>query len=194
MRILGAYGGGRLMAANPNAGYWTTTWAGNVTAYGGAPTLGSPASFGIHLNQPILSMASTPSGHGYWLVASDGGVFSFGNAIFYGSTGSIHLNKPIVGIAPTPSGRGYWLVASDGGIFSYGDAQFYRIYRRAAPQPTHRRHGGYARRRGLLARSVRRWHLQFRRCTISTDRPDRSTSTNPSLAWLQCLTLGATGS
>jgi len=113
------------MAANPNAGYWTTTFAGNVTAYGGAPALGSPASFGIHLNQPILSMASTPSGHGYWLVASDGGVFSFGNAIFYGSTGSIHLNKPIVGIAPTPSGRGYWLVASDGGIFSYGDAQFY---------------------------------------------------------------------
>ena len=85
VRILGAYGGGRLMAANPNAGYWTTTFAGNVTAYGGAPALGSPASFGIHLNQPILSMAATPSGHGYWLVdASDGGVFSFGNASFTG--------------------------------------------------------------------------------------------------------------
>ena len=70
-------------------------------------------------------MASTPDGNGYWLVASDGGIFSFGDAQFYGSTGSIHLNKPIVGMAATPDGGGYWLVASDGGIFAYGDAQFY---------------------------------------------------------------------
>ena len=70
-------------------------------------------------------MASTPSGSGYWLVASDGGIFSYGDATFYGSTGGIHLNQPIVGMASTPSGKGYWLVASDGGIFSYGDATFY---------------------------------------------------------------------
>ena len=70
-------------------------------------------------------MAATPGGGGYWLVASDGGIFSYGDAQFYGSTGSIHLNKPIVGMVPTPDGAGYWLVASDGGIFSYGDAQFY---------------------------------------------------------------------
>ncbi len=69
-------------------------------------------------------MAATPDGGGYWLVASDGGIFSFGDANFFGSTGSIHLNRPIVGMAATPSGGGYWLVASDGGIFSYGDAKF----------------------------------------------------------------------
>jgi hypothetical protein len=68
--------------------------------------------------------ASTPT-PAYWLVASDGGIFSFGGAPFYGSTGSIALNKPIVGMAATPDGGGYWLVASDGGIFSYGDAGFY---------------------------------------------------------------------
>ncbi|MEA2502645.1 MAG: virginiamycin lyase [Actinomycetota bacterium] len=61
---------------------------------------------------------------GYWLVASDGGIFNYGDAAFLGSTGAIHLNKPIVAMAPTPSGRGYWLVASDGGIFNYGDAAF----------------------------------------------------------------------
>ena len=61
---------------------------------------------------------------GYWLVASDGGIFSYGDAQFYGSTGSIHLNKPIVGMAATPDGKGYYLVASDGGIFNYGDATF----------------------------------------------------------------------
>ncbi|HEV3266152.1 MAG TPA: hypothetical protein VG014_11555, partial [Acidimicrobiales bacterium] len=70
-------------------------------------------------------MAPTPNGQGYWLVASDGGIFSFGDAQFYGSTGAIHLNQAIVGMAPTPNGQGYWLVASDGGIFSFGDAQFY---------------------------------------------------------------------
>jgi ribosomal protein L24E len=70
-------------------------------------------------------MASTTDGKGYWLVASDGGIFSFGDAKFYGSTGSLHLNAPIVGMASTPDSKGYWLVASDGGIFSFGDANFY---------------------------------------------------------------------
>ena len=59
------------------------------------------------------------------MVASDGGVFNFGDAGFYGSMGGTPLNKPIVGMAATPDGKGYWLVASDGGIFSFGDAGFY---------------------------------------------------------------------
>jgi len=62
---------------------------------------------------------------GYDEVAADGGIFGFGNAGFYGSTGSLTLNKPVVGMAPTPDGKGYWLVASDGGIFNFGDAGFY---------------------------------------------------------------------
>ncbi len=42
------------------------------------------------------------AGHGYWLVATDGGIFTFGDAGFFGSTGAVALNKPIVGMAPTP--------------------------------------------------------------------------------------------
>jgi hypothetical protein len=68
---------------------------------------------------------SGTSGGGYWLAGADGGVFSFGDARFYGSTGAMHLNAPVVGMAATPDGRGYWLVASDGGVFSFGDAAFY---------------------------------------------------------------------
>ena len=45
-----------------------------------------------------------PDGQGYWLVGSDGGIYSFGDAHFYGSTGSMLLNKPIVGVAATPDG------------------------------------------------------------------------------------------
>jgi hypothetical protein len=65
------------------------------------------------------------SSHGYHVVASDGGVFSFGDAPFAGSAGGLHLNQPIVGMAATHDGGGYWLAASDGGIFNYGDARFY---------------------------------------------------------------------
>jgi hypothetical protein len=69
-------------------------------------------------------MAATPDGGGYWLVASDGGIFTFGDAPFLGSMGGKPLNQPIVGMASTSEGGGYWLVASDGGIFTFGDAPF----------------------------------------------------------------------
>jgi hypothetical protein len=80
---------------------------------------------GQPLNKPIVGMAATPDGGGYWLVASDGGIFSFGDAQFYGSMGNKPLNAPVVGMASTPDGKGYWLVAADGGVFNFGDAQFH---------------------------------------------------------------------
>ncbi len=66
-----------------------------------------------------------PAPRGYWLVGSDGGIFSFGAAAFHGSMGGMWLQRPVVGITPTLTRGGYWLVASDGGIFSFGDASFY---------------------------------------------------------------------
>ncbi len=62
---------------------------------------------------------------GYWLVGSDGGIFTFGSAQFYGSTGALRLQRPVVGITPTSDLGGYWLVASDGGIFTFGDGAFF---------------------------------------------------------------------
>ena len=88
------------------------------TTFGGAPSLGAPNTA---LNAPIVGIAATHTGKGYWLLASDGGIFSYGNARFYGSTGAMHLNQPVVGIAP------------------------------------------HAERPRLLARRVRRRHLQLRR-------------------------------
>jgi hypothetical protein len=74
-----------------------------------------------------ITQVGGPSGGvgGYWINATDGGVFSFGNAQFYGSTGGMRLNKPVVGMAATHDGDGYWEVATDGGVFSYGDAHFW---------------------------------------------------------------------
>jgi N-acetylmuramoyl-L-alanine amidase len=76
-------------------------------------------------NAPVVGIAATHDGGGYWLAGRDGGIFNYGDAGFFGSAGSLQLNQPIVGMAGTPDGKGYWLVAGDGGIFSYGDAGFY---------------------------------------------------------------------
>ncbi|MGH9078551.1 MAG: hypothetical protein ACRDYE_00445 [Acidimicrobiales bacterium] len=74
---------------------------------------------------PATAAPRTAPTSAYWLVASDGGIFSFGGAPFYGSAGSIPLNQPVVGMAATPNSAGYWLVAADGGVFTYGNAPFY---------------------------------------------------------------------
>ena len=71
-----------------------------------------------------LLLAYTPP-EGYWTDASDGGIFTYGNALFHGSMGGQHLNAPMVGMAETPGPGGYWEVASDGGIFSFGNATFH---------------------------------------------------------------------
>jgi hypothetical protein len=95
----------------------------SLTITAGVPSL-TPATSTASASSPTCSVPPTPK-PGYWQVASDGGVFSYGSASFYGSTGNMRLNQPVVGMASTPDGKGYWLVASDGGVFSYGDAHFY---------------------------------------------------------------------
>ena len=81
-------------------------------------------------------MRATPSGHGYWLVAADGGIFTFGDARFYGSTGALRLNQPIVGMAATPIRQRLLARRADGGIFTFGDARFHgAATNRADPTP-----------------------------------------------------------
>jgi hypothetical protein len=115
----------------------TTPATANQTAQHTAPCNDTPASvfaFGTAVNRgqppgglraPITAMEATGDGRGYWLVAADGGIFSFGNAPFLGSTGNLRLNRPIVDFAVTPLGDGYWLAGSDGGVFSFGKARFF---------------------------------------------------------------------
>jgi uncharacterized delta-60 repeat protein len=103
-------------------GYTLVTTAGALQSFGSAPAC-APLD-DLALNRPIVGVATTGTGRGEWMVASDGGIFAEGDARFFGSTGSIRLNQPIVGMAATSSGHGYWLVASDGGVFAFGDARF----------------------------------------------------------------------
>ncbi|HEY7947215.1 MAG TPA: IPT/TIG domain-containing protein [Acidimicrobiales bacterium] len=99
------------------------------------PNLSNPVAFDANgpvvgaasapVRPAFVGMATNPTGSGYWEVASDGGVFTFGGATFHGSMGGRLLNGPIVGMAATADGGGYWLVASDGGVFAFGDAGFH---------------------------------------------------------------------
>ena len=138
-------------------------------------------------------MASTASGNGYWIVASDGGIFNYGDAGFFGSAGNIVLNKPIVGMAATKDGGGYWLVASDGGVFTYGDAGLPRLGGQPAAQPAHRRDGRHTGRGRLLAGGLRRRASSPTATPPSTALPGRSTSTSPSWAWRRRRAEPATG-
>jgi SpoIID/LytB domain protein len=100
----------------------------SVTGTSGSVSVtGSGFAAALNLKSDWFSLADQPSGGvgGYWIDDAKGGIYTFGDAPFHGSTGNIALNKPIVGMAATPDGGGYWLVASDGGIFTFGDAPFY---------------------------------------------------------------------
>jgi hypothetical protein len=73
---------------------------------------------------PVVGMAATPTGRGYWVASAAGAVKAFGDAPAAGALTS-PPNLPVVGLAATPSGQGYWLAAADGGVFAFGDAAFH---------------------------------------------------------------------
>jgi hypothetical protein len=86
----------------------------------------APPPAAPQLGTPLAAFAPTPSGRGYIEVGTDGGVFTFGDAMYWGSLPELHVvpNAPLIGAAITPSGGGYWLAAADGGVFAFGDAPY----------------------------------------------------------------------
>ncbi len=105
----------------------TLVTASTVSGIGPTPAAGAAPSHlgdltGQSLSRPIVGMASSPSGSGYWLVASDGGIFAYGDARFFGSTGATPPAQPVTGIATTPTGLGYWIATRAGVVYANGDA------------------------------------------------------------------------
>jgi hypothetical protein len=92
---------------------------GRVFAFGDAAFLGDMSA--TRLAGPVLDSIATPTGRGYHMVASDGGIFAFG-ADFHGSMGDNRLAKPITGMVAF--GNAYLMVAEDGGIFNFSDLEF----------------------------------------------------------------------
>ena len=116
-------------------GYWLVASDGGIFAFGDAGFFGSIPGAGLHpagsgmpnsLNAPIVGMVPSSDGGGYFMVASDGGVFAFGDAKFAGSCPGIGgCNGKAVAVMPDATGNGYWVVTSSGSVYPFGDAVDY---------------------------------------------------------------------
>jgi hypothetical protein len=118
------------------AGYWLVGTDGGLFAFGDARYFGSIPGLGIlpartpgpgrHLNAPVVDLAPSADGAGYFMVGADGGVYAFGDAPYLGSLPQIevHPAAPIVGIAPSGDAHGYFMVGADGGVYAFGDAPY----------------------------------------------------------------------
>ncbi|MEO6121453.1 MAG: L,D-transpeptidase family protein, partial [Acidimicrobiales bacterium] len=72
---------------------------------------------GTKLSRPVVAMAATPTGRGYWLAAADGGVFAFGDASFVGDArATVGAGREVAAMAAAPADdaapAGYWLATS----------------------------------------------------------------------------------
>ena len=144
------------------------------------------------LAAPVVGLAATPTGRGYWRVGADGGVLTAGDAQFYGSAAGM-AHDTIVAIAATRSGHGYWLTDRQRRGVHLRRRGVPRIDGRPPSEPPDRRHGRDARRQRLLARRERRRHLLVQRAVLRLDR-HRCASTGRSSAWPRRRTARATGS
>jgi 3D (Asp-Asp-Asp) domain-containing protein len=124
----GLVGSGALAGAAPSPGLASSV--PSMHRYGDARYMG-----GAHLSGPVVGLARTPDGRGYWVVDARGRVTPRGAAVGYGSARGT-LRSPVVGMASSPSGRGYWLVTRDGGVLRFGDARAFGSLRgRPVPSP-----------------------------------------------------------
>jgi hypothetical protein len=83
----------------------------------------------LHLAAPVMSMTSSAKGHGYWMVAADGGIFAF-HVPFEGSMPAVRAlsRAPVVTtvrMRAVPSGKGYYLLGADGSVYAFGTARFF---------------------------------------------------------------------
>lgn len=116
LRLLGVIGVAATVALPITSSPASAAGTGEVLTLGAAPSLGAPAG------RPVTGMARTGSGKGYWVAATDGGVYAYGDALFAGA--ATGLSRSIVDIAGASSGKGYWLASREGGVFAFGDATF----------------------------------------------------------------------
>ncbi len=108
-------------------GYWIFTDRGRAFACGAATSFGDLGD--IALDGPVVDSIATVTGLGYYMVAADGGLFAFGDAVYRGSVPQVlpgvPLAAPVVAISVTDSNGGYRMLAADGGMFNFGDADFH---------------------------------------------------------------------
>jgi len=118
--------GGASLFQDPGGNWWMAyaAWDGPASDY--SYSNGEFRSLWI---APVTFSGATPvveageAPEGYHLFARDGGVFTFGAALFAGSMGATALRGAVVGGASDTATGGYWEVGADGGVFAF-DAPF----------------------------------------------------------------------
>jgi hypothetical protein len=107
---------------SPTSTTTTSTTTTAPTGTGGPTTTTPPTTTPPPTTAPTAPASSL---HGYRFVATDGGIFDFGGAGFYGSAGASPLSSPVVAMAVQPDQSGYWMVTSAGQVLTYGSAVGY---------------------------------------------------------------------
>ncbi|HEX6348401.1 MAG TPA: hypothetical protein VF160_03305 [Candidatus Dormibacteraeota bacterium] len=69
--------------------------------------------------------AAPPPAGGYNILTGFGGIYSFGNAGYYGNLIDRGYPGPAIGLAETPDGLGYDILNTAGAIYTFGDAQYH---------------------------------------------------------------------
>ncbi len=129
------------VAATPDGGgYWIALTDGSVYAFGDAESYGDLRT--MHWQggapddapgAPIVGIAATASGKGYYLLAGDGSVYAFGNARFHGSKGGYRARGTPVAIASDDATGGYWIATSSGHVYAFGAPSLGSKTRHKAP-------------------------------------------------------------
>ena len=114
VEVVGAHGGGWLEVTATGV-----VWAGGGANYFG-DLLNRPDAAPIVVSN-IVQVRSTPDGFGYWLVGSDGSVYAFGDAPYFGSLPGLGVHvSDVVGLIPFSSGDGYQLVSAFEQVWKFG--------------------------------------------------------------------------
>ena len=108
----------------PGGGWLEVTHQGVVWAGGGANYFGDlqhrSDALPIAVSN-VVQVRPTGDGFGYWLVGSDGSVYAFGDAPYFGSLPGLGLHaSDIVGLIPFSSGDGYELVSGLEQVWKFG--------------------------------------------------------------------------
>ena len=105
-------------------GYWVLGADGSLAAHGRTPKLAARIGPAVRVDagDPVVGMAATPDGRGYWTVTGRGVVRALGIADPLGEPRPDQLDAPVVAITATPDGTGYWLLTSKGTVLRYGSA------------------------------------------------------------------------
>jgi hypothetical protein len=119
------------MSALSDDTLWAFSTAGRVIPVGttlNADTVNDMnAILALDLHGPMVGSTATLTGNGAYLTATDGGVFTLGDAVFIDSVRGQILKRdgvpnfpdqPVTDVVPDPDGDGYYVAAIDGGVFA----------------------------------------------------------------------------